>query len=80
MSARRPTAPKRYWIAIKGHDGREVVATTPGAARWGEYRAWREAGFARSWPNTISFGDFLRTQIETFHHLGPVALFSEGGR
>ena len=61
---------KRYWIAVRGHDGHEVVAASAGAARWAEYRAWREAGFARSWPRTISFIDFLTGQIETFHHLG----------
>lgn len=62
---------KRYWIEVQGFDGRMVEAETASKARYAEYKLWREAGFARSWPNTISFMDFVRNHISQFFHHGP---------
>lgn len=66
---------KRYFIQIRGFDGRHVTAESAGAARYAEYKAWREAGYDRSrLHGNIDFGQFLKEHVETFHHLGRAAL------
>lgn len=63
---------KRYFIQVKGFDGRMVEAETAGKARYAEYKAWREAGFGRLYTGTLPFLLFVRNHIETFHHHGRV--------
>jgi hypothetical protein len=64
MSADKPL--KRYSIQVRGFDACMVEAKTAGAARWKNYVAWRDAGYGRH----VSFGDFLKSEIETFYHHG----------
>lgn len=58
--------PKRYFIEVRGFEGHYVVARSAGAARYKDFRAWREAGFGQR----LTFRDFL-DRIVTFHHHGP---------
>lgn len=56
----------RYYIEVRGFDGHVVEAETASKARYADFKAWKEAGYGRRY----SFGEFLKTQIETFLHLG----------
>ena len=60
---------KRYSITVRGFDAHHYVAETASKARYQCFKAWREAGYGRTYPGQTKFRDFLE-RVETTLHLG----------
>ncbi len=62
---------RRYWIALRGFDGHEVLAPNAAKAKAQTYRAWRDAGYGDRDHHCLDrpFKQFI-DRIETFHALG----------
>jgi hypothetical protein len=64
---------KRYFIQVAGFDGHEVLAESPGKARWREFFHYEEAGHGIVSGSGLRRSDRFMVflgRIEAFHHLG----------